>query len=469
MFRDFDSLANLVRAVRRGRVSPSDLVEASLGAIEREQARLDAFITVTGESARAAARALERRLAGGDEAGPLAGVPFAVKDLLLTRDAPTTAGSRIYGAGLATGRDAAVVRRLRRAGAIVVGKASLHEVALGVTNVNEHFGPARNPWNPAHVAGGSSGGSAVAVAADLCPAAIGTDTRGSIRIPAACCGITGFKPTYGLVPVDGVVPLAPTLDHVGPMARSAADAALLLASMVTGAAREALRRAPRTRTLVVGISEYHLRDMDGAVARVIEAALADLAPLVKTVTPVSIPELEGVQEASAVLASAEAVAFHDRDLREHPERFGTQVRSRLEGGYERTAVEYVQALAKAARVRNAFAAVFRTVDLLVGATLPAVAARIDAPVARVNGAERNIVDAYTGFNAPQNVAGIPALSVPCGFASGLPVGLQIVGPWGADATVLALGTAWQRATDWHRRTPGSAGRRRRATAAGPVP
>jgi aspartyl-tRNA(Asn)/glutamyl-tRNA(Gln) amidotransferase subunit A len=244
MFAGFDSLDELVRAVERRRVSPTELVRASLDAIAREQPRLNAFITVMAESALAAAAALEKKRAKG----LLAGVPLAVKDLLFTQDAPTTAGSRIYDGGLITDEDAEVVARLRRAGAIIVGKTNLHEVALGVTSVNEHFGPVRNPWGLEHVAGGSSGGSAVAVAADLCPAAVGTDTRGSIRIPAACCGITGFKPTYGLVSVVGVLPLAFSLDHVGPMTRSVEDAALMLGAML-GRASTALRllKAPARR------------------------------------------------------------------------------------------------------------------------------------------------------------------------------------------------------------------------------
>ena len=456
MFLGFDSLHDLTRAVERRRVSPTELVDASLAAIAREQPRLNAFITVMTEPARAAARALEQRLARGAGQGLLAGVPLAVKDLLLTRDAPTTAGSRIYADGL-TGSDAVVVARMRRAGAIVVGKTSLHEIALGVTNVNEHFGPARNPWNTAHVSGGSSGGSAVAVAADLCPAAIGTDTRGSIRIPASCCGITGFKPTYGLVPVEGVLPLAPSLDHVGPMARSVDDVALLLAAML-GQTRqsERLRKAPRagTKRLTVGVSEYHLRDLDGSVARAIESALRDLRPLVRELRDVHIAELDGVQEASAVLAGVQAVALHDAHLRTNPGGFGPLVRKRLEGGYQRTAVEYLRALEMQAKVRAAFAATFQSVDLLVGATMPAPPARIDEHHMCLNGMEVNTVDTSTRCNAPQNVAGLPSLSVPCGLAAGLPTGLQIVGPMRGDATVLALGGAWQRATDWHRRVAG---------------
>ncbi|MCC6317466.1 MAG: amidase [Gemmatimonadaceae bacterium] len=452
----FPSLRELVQAVVRRRVSPTEVVQESLAAIAREQERLNAFITVRAESALAGARAIERRLARRLDPGALAGVPLAVKDLLLTNDAPTTAGSRRYGEGIPPSPDATVVARMRRAGAIIVGKANLHELALGVTTVNEHFGPARNPWDSTRVSGGSSGGSAVAVAADLCPAAIGTDTRGSIRIPASCCGITGFKPTYGLVPVDGVIPLAASLDHVGPMARSADDCALLLSAMLTGSRRVKIAGAARgsARRFVVGISEYHLRDLDGAVARAIDAALLDLRPLVKDLRSVRIPGLEVAQAASVVIGSSEAVAYHDEALRAQPESIGPLVRQRLAGGYQRTALEYVQAMQARVAVKTAFAAVFADVDLLVGATLPAVPARIEDQHVLVNGAAENVIEASTRLNAAQNVAGIPAISAPAGEAGGMPVGMQIIGPAGADARVLALAGTWQRATDWHERRPG---------------
>jgi aspartyl-tRNA(Asn)/glutamyl-tRNA(Gln) amidotransferase subunit A len=459
MFAGFDSLDELVRAVERRRVSPTELVRASLDAIAREQPRLNAFITVMEESALAAAAALEKKRAKG----LLAGVPMAVKDLLFTQDAPTTAGSRIYDGGLITDEDAEVVARLRRAGAIIVGKTNLHEVALGVTSVNEHFGPVRNPWGPEHVAGGSSGGSAVAVAADLCPAAVGTDTRGSIRIPAACCGITGFKPTYGLVSVVGVLPLAFSLDHVGPMTRSVEDAALMLGAML-GRASIALQllKATRasTRRLVIGVSEYHMRDLDSRVAKRVEEAIRTLRPLVREVRDVRIPELDGVQEASSVIAGSEAVTFHDATLKSRPEDYGPLVRGRMEKGYQWTAVDLVNAMQKQALVRAAFADTFRDVDVLVGATLPALPPRIGASHVTINGVEANTVDAFTRFNSPQNVAGLPALSVPCGLAAGFPVGLQFFGAEGNDATVLSVGAAYQRETDWHTRTPGKgAGRR----------
>ncbi len=448
-----NTLATIARDVTRGRRTAVDLTTEALEAIAREQARLNAFITVMREPALAAAAALDRRRQRGASLGPLAGVPLAVKDLILTRDAPTTSGSRIYGDGLPAERDAAVVRRLRAAGCIVVGKTNLHEVALGVTNVNEHFGAARNPWNPAHVSGGSSGGSAVAVAAGLVPAALGTDTRGSIRIPASACGITGFKPTWGLVSVDGVLPLAPTLDHVGPMTRSVDDAARLLAAMLPASRGRALLRASGApvRRLTVGISEYHVRDLDADVAKAIDAAIRELRPLVRDVREIRIPELEGVQETSTVLASSEAVAWHDQFLRTRPDAYGPLVRSRMEGGYARTALEYLHALEKRAAVQRAFAEAFETVDVLIGATLPVPPPPIADPQVVFRGVNANVVEAFTRFNAPQNVAGIPSLTVPAGMAGGFPVGLQVMGAAGSDGAVLAVGRAWQQRTDWHSR------------------
>jgi Asp-tRNA(Asn)/Glu-tRNA(Gln) amidotransferase A subunit family amidase len=304
------------------------------------------------------------------------------------------------------------------------------------------------------------------VAADLCAAAIGTDTRGSIRIPASCCGITGFKPTYGLVSVVGVLPLAFSLDHVGPMTRSVVDSALLLGVMLgRRAAVQQLEKATKasTRRLVVGVSEYHMRDLDARIARRIEEAIRALRPLVREVREVRIPELDGAQHASSVLAGSEAVTFHDATLKSRPDGYGPLVRGRMEKGYEWTAVDYVNARQKQALVRAAFAQVFRDVDVLVGATLPALPPRIDATHVTINGQEANVVEAFTRCNAPQNVAGLPALSVPCGFVDEFPVGLQLFGAEGADAPVLSLGAAYQRVSDWHLRTPSSGtGRRKRS-------
>lgn len=452
----FTDLQDIAKAVTHRQVSAVDLVRDILDAIDRHNPSLNAYITVSGDSAIAAAERVEKAVAQKKDPGPLAGVPIAVKDLLLTSDAPTTGGSKIFGDGIPAGDDATVVRRLRKAGAIILGKTNLHEVALGVTSENEHFGPVRNPWNADHVAGGSSGGSAAAVAAGLCAAAVGTDTRGSIRIPAACCGVTGFKPTYGLLPNDGVVPLSPSLDHVGPMTHTVADAALLLGAMTGGRAGvERFLKALRvsSKGLVIGISEYHLRDLDDDVGKAIDKALKVLRPLVKDIRDVDLPALDGAQEASAAITAAEAIAYHDRYLKATPSLYGPQVRKRLEGGYKVTALDYLQAMAKREAVRAAFTQAFTEVDILVGATLPALPPAIDERGVRINGKEVNTIEAFTRFNAPQNLAGLPSLSIPCGLAKGLPIGLQMIGAEGADDTVISMGAAFQRETHWHQRRP----------------
>jgi aspartyl-tRNA(Asn)/glutamyl-tRNA(Gln) amidotransferase subunit A len=433
-----------------------ELVRDVLDAVARHNGSLNAYITVCADSAIAAAERLEQAVAQKKELGPLAGVPISVKDLVRTVDAPTTAGSKIFGDGLPPTEDAPVVRRLRKLGAIVIGKTNLHEVALGVTSANEHFGPARNPWNAEFVAGGSSGGSASAVAAGFCTASVGTDTRGSIRIPAAACGVTGFKPTYGLLPVEGVIPLAPSLDHVGPIAHTVIDAAWMLGAMTGSKATferfvKALRTS--TRSLVIGISEFHLRDLDDDVGRAIDKALKVLSPLCKEMRDVELPGIDGVQEASAVVTSAEAYAYHEAHLKKHPEAYGPKVRKRLEEGAKRSAADYLRAMETRSAVRRAFATCFDSVDVLVGATLPALPPRIDAQEVEINGKGAKVVDAFTRLNGPQNMAGVPAMTVPCGLAKGLPIGLQLIAAEGKDDVLLSLGAAFQRETHWHQRRP----------------
>lgn len=452
----FTDLQDIAKAITHRQASPVELVRDVLDAIARNNPSLNAYISVCADSALAAAEKVERAIALKKDPGPLAGVPISVKDLILTSDAPTTAGSKIFGDGIPAGEDALVIKRLRKAGAIMLGKTNLHEAALGVTSANEHFGPVRNPWNAEHVAGGSSGGSAAAVAAGLCAASVGTDSRGSIRIPASCCGVTGFKPTYGLLPNDGVIPLSPSLDHVGPITHTVIDAALMMGVM-TGSKQglERFTKALRgsTKGIVLGISEYHLRDIDDDVARAIEKALKTMRPLVKDIRDVEIPALDGAQEASAVIVASEAIAYHDQYFKANPSAYGPLVRKRLELGYKQTALQYLQAMAKRAAVRAAFAQTFTEVDILIGATLPALPPKVGAHSVHINGTEANTVDSFTRFSSPQNLAGLPSLSIPCGLAKGLPIGLQLFGAEGADDVVLSLGAAFQRETHWHQRRP----------------
>jgi aspartyl-tRNA(Asn)/glutamyl-tRNA(Gln) amidotransferase subunit A len=432
--------------IRKRRISPVEVLEETLARIERLNPRFNAFLTVFGDQARQAARRAERLvMQRGRTLPPLFGVPVSVKDIVFTTEAPTTAGSKIFGTGLIAERDAAVVRRLRRAGAIIIGKTNLHEVALGVTSANEHFGPVRNPHDPDRVAGGSSGGSAVAVATGMGPLSVGSDTRGSIRIPAACCGVTGLKPTRGLVSTDGVVPLSPSLDHVGPIAQTAMECALMLEVMAgtryEGKFVKAARRP--AKGMRVGVSEFHLRDLDSAVQKPIDAAIRQLGKLGCRISDVRMPALDDAHVASIVISASEAVAYHDQFLKSKPEAYGPLVRQRLEAAYKWTALDLLRAQATLRAVTTAFAQLFGNVDCLVGGVLPASPPRIGETTVVINGTEVGVVDAFTRLNAPQNMAGIPALSVPCGTADKLPVGLQIIGASGNDEAVLRLGTAFQ--------------------------
>jgi aspartyl-tRNA(Asn)/glutamyl-tRNA(Gln) amidotransferase subunit A len=435
---------SLADQIRKRRISPVEVIEETLSRIERLNPRFNAFIAVFGDQARQAARKAERLvMQRGRTLPPLFGVPVSVKDIVFTTEAPTTAGSKIFGDGIVVTEDAPVVRRLRRAGAIIIGKTNLHEVALGVTSANEHFGPVRNPHDPERVAGGSSGGSAVAVATGLGPLSIGTDTRGSIRIPAACCGVAGLKPSRGLVPVDGVLPLSPSLDHVGPMARTAAECALMLEVMAgTRYAGRFTKEARRpAKGMKVGISEFHLRDLDSSVQKPIDATLRRLGKLGCKVHDVRMPALDESHHASIVISASEAVSYHDQFLKTKPDAYGPLVRQRLQDAYKWTAVDLVRAQAAMADLTTAFVRVFETLDCVVGAVLPCSPPRIGDTTVSITGRETTVVDAFTRFNAPQNMAGIPALSVPCGTANGMPVGFQVFGANGDDGVVLRLGTA----------------------------
>lgn len=452
---DAPSLRSVARRLAARDLSASALLQTTLAGIRALNPAVGAFLSVFDD---AVERVRARERAGLP--GPLHGVPISVKDIILTRDGPTTVGSRAFGAGITSRTDATVVRRLRRAGAIVIGKTNLHEIALGVTTVNEHFGPAHNPWDRECIAGGSSGGSAVAVALGLGLGSVGTDTRGSIRIPAACCGITGLKPTRGLVPTDGVVPLSWTLDHVGPMTRSADDAALLLGVMA-GQRRllEKLLRAvdeapPR---YAIGICDYYFRDLDPEVEHAVRAAVAVLEELGFPVRPVVIPDLDAVHHASTVITLAEAVAYYEEKLRANPDGFGPLIRERLEPGLALTAVELARAHRVREEGRRAMARAFREVDCLAAPTIAAFPHPIGERSVLIDGREAGTVQSFTRLNSPQNMAGVPALVLPCGFSRrGLPIGLQLIAGVGRDDVVLAVGAAYQRQTDWHLRRPDGA-------------
>ena len=412
-------------------------------------------MTVTEERAVERARALEAELAAGRWRGPLHGIPIALKDNIDTAGVLTTAASAVF-ADRVPDEDAEVVTRLEAAGAVVLGKLNMHEFAYGGTSAFTHTGPVRNPWDTGRIPGGSSGGSGAAVAARLCAGALGTDTGGSVRIPAAHCGIAGLKPTYGLASIRGIVPLSVSLDHVGPMCRSVADAALMLQPMAGYDPRGiasieaeipdyagALRR--RTSAMRLGVPRAFHEDVDPQVLAAVERALGVLGDLTADTRDVELPPLP-----AARTVGVEAYAYHADLLEEHRGLYAESTLARIEGGAEMSAADYAEARYQLALVRKAVAAAFDDVDVLVTPTLVELPVSIEAAMASPLEATAILIR----NTAPFNGYGIPAITVPCGFSrEGLPIGLQLCGRALGEVDVLALAHAYEQATGWHARTP----------------
>ena len=462
----FESLARVSRRLHARKISPVELTDAVLARIETRAPGLGAFVTVVPERARAAAREAESALASGRSRGPLHGVPVSVKDLFHMRGLPTTAGSRFPVQELAEA-DAAVVERLEAAGAVIVGKTNLHEFAFGTTCVSSAFGAVRNPWDPERIAGGSSGGSAAAVAAGMSYASIGTDTGGSVRIPAACCGIVGLKPGFGRVSRHGLVPLSPRMDHVGPLARTAQDAALVLAAIAghdprdaaslpgsSWAAEAAASGAPGG--LVLGVLESAFAELPAPLATVLDRARQELQSAGARLASVELDGLEAARRAAFVLIFAESLATHAERLEAQPELFFPDVRARLERARELSALDLVRALAERRAARARAAALFSRIDALLLPMLPMAAPPLESERVQVGDRELEVPAALTTWSREWNLLGLPALSLPCGFdAQGLPLALQLVGPPGGEAALLGIASAYQAATDWHLRRPPS--------------
>jgi aspartyl-tRNA(Asn)/glutamyl-tRNA(Gln) amidotransferase subunit A len=445
-------------------ISPVELVEAYLARIERLNPALNAYYTVTAEQAHVAARQAEAELGAGHDRGPLHGIPLGLKDLIATAGVRTTAGSRIL-ADWVPDVDATVVQRLRAGGAVLLGKCAMTEFAMSHPD-NAHYGPTRNPWDLARVPGGSSSGSAAAVAAGLCAAALGSDTATSIRQPAAYCGVVGLRPTQGRVSTAGVVPLAWSFDTVGPLARTVEDAALVLAA-IAGAdpADPATPPVPvpdyraalgaGLQGVRIGVPRaYFWDDLDGEVAAAVEAALPVLDRLGARVQDVALPGVDEAVAARGVIHSAEAFAYHAVWLRERPDDYSADLRQRLLQGANTTGLALVEAERCLARFVAAAQALLTTVDALVTPTVPAPAWRFDAPHVTLAGGTESARTLGLRLTTPFTALGGPSLSVPCGFtAAGLPIGLQIAGRRFDETTVLRVGHAYEQATDWHARRP----------------
>jgi len=459
-------LAEAARLVRERKVSPVELVEASLARIRAHDGVLKSFITVFEEQAMQVARAAELLSGAGHELGPLQGIPLALKDNVAVRGSRTTAGSKILADWLPEA-DATVTTRLRQAGAVFIGKTNMHEFAWGGTSANPHYGAVRNPWDPAHFPAGSSGGSAVAVAARFCFGAIGTDTGGSIRLPSAVNGIVGLRPTYGRVSNHGVVPLAWSMDTVGPMTRTVEDCALMFGAIAGFDPKDA-GSAPRAcddylqalgggcRGLRIGIVPgYFFEHLQAPVHDAVKEALAAFVDLGAELVDVDIRNIHGNISAQLTIESAEPSTYHQRNLRERPEDYGDDVRTLLEAGEMLLATQYLQAQRYRALLRAEFLDAFRRVDVFVCPSLPFVATRIGETRVEIEpGRQEDMLSAIMQFTGVASLTGLPSMNVPCGFdPHGLPIGMQIIGRPFAEATLLRAGHAFQQATGFHKRAP----------------
>jgi aspartyl-tRNA(Asn)/glutamyl-tRNA(Gln) amidotransferase subunit A len=460
------SVAEMRAALARREATAVEITEACLEALRARDGAVHAFVTVTADDALAAARAADAALARGD-AGPLAGVPVGVKDLFAVRGVARSNGSAACLDDPPAAADAGAVARLRAAGAVVVGTTHLHEFAFGPTGVNPALGTPANPWAAGRMPGGSSSGSGAAVAARLVPAALGTDTGGSIRVPASFCGVTGLKPTYGRVTRAGVTPLAWTLDHVGPLARSAEDAALLLG--VLAGADPADRTSARVpvpdyaarlerplRGVRIGVPRaFAGAILDPEVERTFVAALRELGAAGAVVSDVSLPALGDAGPALGAIILAEARSALAPPLATRRERVSVELRVYLELGKLVTAEHYLAAQRLRSRLYEETRAALARVDLLATpATVLAAPRLAELLQVRIGDLDMGVLEAICRLTGPFNLTGLPALALPCGFTrDGLPIGLQLVGRPFAEADVLAAGHAYQRATDWHRRRP----------------
>ena len=447
--------------VRARAVSPLELTRACLDRIAAldppaSDLQISAFITVTADEALAQARAAESEITAGRYRGALHGIPIALKDIVDVAGVRCTAASRVF-ADRIPQRDALIVEKLRDAGAVFLGKTNLHEFAYGGSGIIGAFGIARNPWNTAHICGGSSSGSAAAVAARMCYAAIGTDTAGSIRLPASLCGIVGHKPSFGRVSTRGVIPLCWSYDHIGPMTRTVRDAALVLDAIAGFDASDpngrdygatqtdaALDRPGKVRLGVV--RDFFFADLDPEVVTAVESAIAVLESIVGTARTISIPV-----DQDRTVGTAESWVYHAAMVAEHADLYDPITLMRIRSGEKVSTTDFISKGLALQSLRNSVHEVFRAVDILITPTTP-----IPAPaIAGLQGAGpdlRRIELLMLRNTRPFNVLGLPTVSLPCGFTqSGLPIGLQLAAAPGADAEVLALAHAYEQATEWHKR------------------
>ncbi|MEM7041171.1 MAG: amidase [Pseudomonadota bacterium] len=454
----FTTISDLAPDLKSKKISPVELTERALARIERHDGLLNSFITPMADSARAEAKAAETAITAGNYLGPLHGIPVAVKDLYATKGTRTTFGSLLF-ADWVPDHDAALVERLKAAGAVIIGKTNLHELAYGTTSANQHFGQVYNPWKEGYHPGGSSGGSASALAAGFCWMALGSDTGASIRQPAACCGVVGIKPTFGRVSKHGCLPLAWSMDHAGPLTRGVRDAALTLNLLAGHDPRDPCSIDRPVPDFTAGFDQgiagkriaivrtFCMEEGDPEVMAAVEATLPVLDDLGAVIEEIELPYLEDAFKAGTLTITCEGATYHADHLKTRPDAFSPQCRADLELGQLYKATDYIQAQRLRRHLMEETAKVMAPFDALLMPTCPITATPAEGnppnhPVYRV----RNTI--------PFNFLSLPAISIPCGFSTeGLPIGLQIVGKAFDEAGILQIAHAYEQATDWDARHP----------------
>jgi aspartyl-tRNA(Asn)/glutamyl-tRNA(Gln) amidotransferase subunit A len=460
------TLLEAARALRAGGVSPLELTERCLRRIEALNPRLNAFLTVTADLARAQARQAGEERRQGMDRGPLHGIPIAHKDLFCTAGVRTTSGSKVF-ENYVPAFDAAVVERLREAGAVMLGKTNLHEHAYGITSANPHFGPVRNPWDEGRIPGGSSGGSAAAVAAGMCFLATGSDTGGSIRVPASYCGVTGLKPTFGLVSKYGALPLGFSLDHAGPLTLTVRDAALALGAMAGHDPRDP-NSAPvppaeylppdsigSLKGFKIGIPlNFYFDNLDPEVDHAVRSMARLARDLGAELVEVRVPGGDQLNAIAQITLLAEAASVHEPYLRKQRSRYGGDVRALLDMGRVIPAVDYLQAQRLRRRIQGVYLGILKTAGCLLTPATPIAAPLAGQDEVAVGGQVEDTRLATTRLVRGVNALGLPALSMPAGFTpGGLPAGLQLIGPPFGEKQLLYIGAALEDAAGFASRRP----------------
>jgi len=462
------SIQELSPLLRDRQISPVELTNAVLTKAESNNEQVNAYIEIDREKAIQEAARAESEIMNGDYRGPLHGIPMALKDILYFKGERVTLGSKIH-QDFVPDYDATVVSKLKQEGVVFTGKLNMHEYAWGATTTNPHFGACHNPWDLTKIPGGSSGGSGAAVAADMTIASLGTDTGGSIRIPASACGIIGLKPTHGRISKYGCFPLSWSLDHIGPMTKTVYDAALLLetlsgydpqdpTSVNTPSKNFTSLLSENLNGTVIGINEeYFFKNVDKKVEDTVRGAIHVLERLGARIETVKLPALQFSEFAELVTITSEASAIHHDNLVKQPANFGDDVRFLLEFGELISSVDYLKAQQIRRQLDNDFAKAFEGIDVLITPTLPFLPNNIGESTVSINGKQLSFLDEVIRFTGPGNLTGLPALSIPCGIQDGLPVGLQIMGPAFKEESVLNVAYALEKTNPLKGRKPALSG------------